>query len=152
MTGWDGGFFGLPLTCECRIYGETENRKNCSYFKKKITKSYLLDKIKELEEENEQLRLELETHKNPLWSTREAERKVNKLADSLADEVKKNGLLNEELNQLRIENERLKSRNNYNLEDCLLEIVELKEEKEQLKKKLESLQKVLHLVECVSDE
>lgn len=152
MTGWDGGFFGLPLTCECRIYGETENRKNCSDFKKKITKSYLLDKIKELEEENEQLRLELETHKNPLWSTREAERKVNKLSGSLADEVKKNGLLNEELNQLRIENERLKSRNNYNLEDCLLEIVELKEEKEQLKKKLESLQKVLHLVECVSDE
>lgn len=58
MTGWDGGFFGLPFTCECRIYGETENRKNCSYFEKKITKSYLLDKIKELEEENEQLRKE----------------------------------------------------------------------------------------------
>lgn len=58
MTGWDGGFFGLPFTCECRIYGETENRKNCSDFKKKITKSYLLDKIKELEEENEQLRKE----------------------------------------------------------------------------------------------
>lgn len=108
--------------------------------------------IIEQREENKQLRLELETHKNPLWSTREAERRVNKLSDSLADEVKKNGLLNEELNQLRIENERLKSRNNYNLEDCLLEIVELKEEKEQLKKKLESLQKVLHLVECVSDE
>lgn len=102
--------------------------------------------MNELYNENEQLRLELETHKNPLWSTREAEKKVNKLADSLADEIKKNGVLNEELNQLRIENERLKSRNNYNLEDCLLEIVELKEEKEQLKKKLESLQKVLHLV------
>ena len=56
MTGFDGGFFGLPLTCECRIYGEAENRKNCSDFKKKITKSYLLDKIKELEEENEQLK------------------------------------------------------------------------------------------------
>ena len=56
MTGWDGGFFGLPFTCECRIYGETENRKNCSYFEKKITKSYLLDKIKELEKENEQLK------------------------------------------------------------------------------------------------
>ena len=54
------------------------------------------------------LRLELDTHKHPLWSTREAERKVNKLADSLADEVKKNGLLNEEINQLRIENMRLK--------------------------------------------
>ena len=56
MTGWDGGFFGLPFTCECRIYGETENRKNCSDFEKKITKSYLLDKIKELEKENEQLK------------------------------------------------------------------------------------------------
>jgi hypothetical protein len=56
MTGFDGGFFGLPFTCECRIYGETENRKNCSDFEKKITKSYLLDKIKELEEENEQLK------------------------------------------------------------------------------------------------
>ena len=59
MTGWDGGFFGLPLTCECKIYGETEGRKNCSDFEKKITKSYLLDKIKELEKENEQLKEEL---------------------------------------------------------------------------------------------
>lgn len=66
--------------------------------------------IEDLEKENEQLRLELETHKHPLWSTREAEKKVNKLADSLADEVKKNGLLNEEINQLRIENMRLKKR------------------------------------------
>ena len=65
---------------------------------------------KTLKEENEQLRLELETHKHPLWSTREAEKKVNKLADSLADEKKKNGLLNEEINQLRIENMRLKKK------------------------------------------
>lgn len=65
---------------------------------------------KELKKENEQLRLELETHKHPLWSTREAEKKVNKLADSLADEIKKNGLLNEEINQLRIENMRLKKK------------------------------------------
>ena len=66
--------------------------------------------------------------------------------------VEENQKLRIAKNDLRIENERLKSRNNYNLEDCLLEIVELKEEKEQLKKKIESLQKVLHLVECVSDE
>lgn len=66
--------------------------------------------ISKLEEENRELRLELETHKHPLWSTREAERKVNKLADSLAEEVKKNGLLNEEINQLRIENMRLKKK------------------------------------------
>lgn len=66
--------------------------------------------LNKLNDENEQLRLELDTHKHPLWSTREAERKVNKLADSLADEVKKNGVLNEEINQLRIENMRLKDR------------------------------------------
>ena len=60
MTGWDGGFFGLPLTCECRIYGETEGRKNCSKFKKRITKSDLLNKIQSLEKENEQLQQEKE--------------------------------------------------------------------------------------------
>ena len=76
----------------------------------KITVSELEDLLNKLYEENEQLRLELETHKHPLWSTREAEKKVNKLADSLADEVKKNGLLNEEINQLRIENMRLKKK------------------------------------------
>lgn len=59
MTGFDGGFFGLPFTCECRIYGVTENRKNCSDFEKKITKSYLLDKIKDLKEENKQLRKQI---------------------------------------------------------------------------------------------
>ena len=59
MTGWDGGFFGLPFTCECRIYGETEGRKNCSKFKKRVTKSDLLNKIQSLEKENEQLKTRL---------------------------------------------------------------------------------------------
>ncbi|MBP5423008.1 MAG: hypothetical protein J6Y78_11260 [Paludibacteraceae bacterium] len=56
MTGFDGGFFGLPLTCECRIYGETENRKNCPQFEKIITRNDLLLRIKELEKEVEQLK------------------------------------------------------------------------------------------------
>ena len=60
MTGWDGGFFGLPLTCECRIYGETKGRKSCSKFKKRVTKSDLLNKIQSLEKENEQLQQEKE--------------------------------------------------------------------------------------------
>ena len=60
MTGWDGGFFGVPLTCECRIYGETEGRKSCSKFKKRVTKSDLLNKIQSLEKENEQLQQEKE--------------------------------------------------------------------------------------------
>ena len=60
MTGWDGGFFGLPFTCECRIYGETEGRKNCSKFKKRVTKSDLLNKIQSLEKENEQLQKDVE--------------------------------------------------------------------------------------------
>ena len=70
----------------------------------------IVDFLNEQDKEIGLLRLELETHKHPLWSTREAERKVNELTDSLADEVKKNGLLNEELNQLRIENMRLKEK------------------------------------------
>ncbi len=59
MTGFDGGFFGLPFTCECRIYGETENRKSCPKFQKKITKNDLFDKINELEKENERLQQEV---------------------------------------------------------------------------------------------
>lgn len=55
MTGFDGGFFGLPFTCECRIYGETENRKSCPKFQRKITKNDLFDRINELEKENERL-------------------------------------------------------------------------------------------------
>ena len=56
MTGWDGGFFGEPVTCDCRIYGVTKGRKSCSKFKKRVTKSDLLNKIQSLEKENEQLK------------------------------------------------------------------------------------------------
>lgn len=56
MSGFDGGFFGLPFTCECSIFGETENRKSCRRFEKKITRNYLFEKIRQLEKENEQLR------------------------------------------------------------------------------------------------
>lgn len=58
MTGWDGGFFGEPMTCECKIYGVTEGRKSCSKFKKKVTKADLLRRVNELEKENEFLRKE----------------------------------------------------------------------------------------------
>ena len=60
MTGWDGGFFGEPMTCECRIYGETEGRKSCSNVKKRVTKCDLLKKICSLKKENEQLQQEKE--------------------------------------------------------------------------------------------
>ena len=60
LTGFDGGFFGLPVTCECRIFGETENRKNCRKFEKKITRAYLFEKIYHLEKENEELKASLE--------------------------------------------------------------------------------------------
>ena len=70
----------------------------------------VVKKLNEQDKEIDLLRLELDTHKNPLWSTREAERKLSEVTDNLADEVKKNGLLNEELNQLRIENMRLKKK------------------------------------------
>ena len=76
----------------------------------KITVSELEDLLNEQDKEIGLLRLELDTHRHPLWSTREAERKLSEVTDSLANEVKKNGLLNEEINQLRIENMRLKKK------------------------------------------
>ena len=62
--------------------------KRAEHFEKKCPKELhnknmyikrLEYKVQKFKEENEQLRLELETHKHPLWSTREAERKVDKL-------------------------------------------------------------------------
>ena len=59
-TGWDGGFFGEPVTCDCRFYGVTENRDNCDKFQRRITiseKVAMLEKeITELKEENKQLK------------------------------------------------------------------------------------------------
>ena len=49
----------------------------------------------QLKEENKMLRIELDTHKHPLWSTREAERKIDELTNLLNDEIKKNARLNE---------------------------------------------------------
>ena len=96
----------------CFINDKIEDRTYAIYndrFKERWSQE-IVDLLNEQDKEIGLLRLELDTHKHPLWSTREAERKVNKLADSLADEVKKNGLLNEEINQLRIENMRLKKK------------------------------------------
>lgn len=56
MSGFDGGFFGLPLTCECAIYGEVENREECKDFERRITKKCLMDKIRMLESEIEMLK------------------------------------------------------------------------------------------------
>lgn len=91
-------------------YGETDLFEWVEDNGEMISTKECVNKLNEQDKEIGLLRLELDTHKHPLWSTREAERKVNELADSLADEVKKNGLLNEEINQLRIENMRLKDR------------------------------------------
>ena len=42
QTGWDGGFFGLPMTCECYHFGNVENRKNCQKFKRPYPKGFEL--------------------------------------------------------------------------------------------------------------
>ena len=41
-TGWDGGFFGEPMTCECYYFGTTENRENCPKFKRPFPKGFEL--------------------------------------------------------------------------------------------------------------
>lgn len=76
MTGWDGGFFGLPFTCECRIYGETEGRKSCSKFKKKVTKSDLLNKIQSLENEHERQNNEIKLLTKKIIELREDLEKI----------------------------------------------------------------------------
>lgn len=97
------------------VFKEHETKNSWSMIKdnqldKPLYIKDVVDLLNAFHEENEQLRLELETHKHPLWSTKEAERKLSEVTDNLADEVKKNGLLNEEINQLRIENMRLKKK------------------------------------------
>lgn len=73
----------------------------------------LCDLLNTLHEENNSLKLELDTHKHPLWSTREAERKVNELTNLLSNETKKNAILLQEINSLRKENMRLKEVRKY---------------------------------------
>ena len=107
--------FTYGETIDYNFFDVFEEKKYLGMVQRDSTK--IVDRLNEqqatitaLKEENEQLRLELETHKHPLWSTREAKRKLIEVTNNLADEVKKNGLLNEEINQLRIENMRLKKK------------------------------------------
>lgn len=59
-----------------RLYDRKIKHKHYDW----LTESHkIVDLLNKLEEENRQLRLELDTHKHPLWSTREAERIVNEL-------------------------------------------------------------------------
>ena len=86
------------------LHKENKNLKDFAQHNYSETKKI----INNLQKENEQLKLELDIHKHPLWSTREAERKINELTNLLSDEIKKNAILLEEINSLRIENMRLK--------------------------------------------
>ena len=78
-----------------------------------LTAKQTVDRLNELHEENTYLKLELDTHKHPLWSTREAERKVSELTVLLSNETKKNAILLQEINSLRKENMRLKEVQKY---------------------------------------
>ena len=76
MTGWDGGFFGEPVTCECRIHGVTKGRKSCSKFKKRVTKSDLLNKIQSLENEHERQNNEIKLLRKKIIELREDLEKI----------------------------------------------------------------------------
>ena len=87
--------------------------------------------LNELHEENTYLKLELDTHKHPLWSTREAERIVNELKEENGQLKNENQKLDEkiclltmdliktksyeqlekELNRIKNDNEKLKNEN-----------------------------------------
>ena len=76
----------------------------------------LVEFLNKQEKRIDDLKLDLELHKHPLWSTREAEKKVAKLIDLLEQEVIKNNSLLTENNSLKIENMRLKELRNMRLE------------------------------------
>ena len=88
-----------------RLYDRKIKHKHYDW----LTESHkIVDLLNKLENENRQLRLELDTHKHPLWSTREAERVVN---------------------ELKKENEQLKQRNNRQYEQLgrLYNLIEQKD-------------------------
>ena len=76
MTGWDGGFFGEPVTCECKIHGVTKGRKSCSKCKKRVTKSDLLNKIQSLENEHERQNNEIKLLRKKIIELREDLEKI----------------------------------------------------------------------------
>ena len=97
----------------------------------------LVDDNERLKKENIDLKVELDTHKHPLWSTREAERIVNEL-EKENDELKQsNNMLREELStqsnrEIGLEHDygELQHRNSQLVE----KYNELEQENEQLKK------------------
>ena len=118
MTGWDGGFFGLPFTCECRIYGETEGRKNCSEFKKRVTKSDLLNKIQSLEKENEQLKKECKIAVDEMINDyKKLEKENEKLIQKKCLPCELVNLQTREIDKLKKENRELRQKLDFYLLD-----------------------------------
>jgi archaellum component FlaC len=97
LISYDGDYFGLHKPSDIRslvnvvnyIVDENEQLKQSlqnkmdsdAYWEKKAKEKIkeLETEIKRLKKENTNLRFELDTHKHPLWSTREAERIVNEI-------------------------------------------------------------------------
>lgn len=75
--------------------------------KEKITVSELEDLLNEQQDKISELEEELERSSAFIIEQRKENKKLSEVTNNLANEVKKNGLLNEEINQLRIENMRL---------------------------------------------
>lgn len=111
-----------------------------------LNESEVVDLLNKLYEENEQLQKQLEQTDLALHRSHLQVKKLKDENGQLKNYFKKRAeCSNFQINKLKEEIAELQ-------EDNVDTIVELSKENEQLKKKLESLQKVLHLVECVSDE
>ena len=85
-------------------------------------------------------------------TNKQVERKLNELAEENEQLKLVISKLDEDNTYYIVENRRLKEKYDYDIEDYRQSNAELKEENKVLKKKLESLQKILHIVECVSNE
>ena len=89
---------------ECVI--EVDNRHDACKICNLLNKQD--ERIQELENENRMLRVKLDTHKHPLWSTREAERVVNELEEEDKQIKQKIKELKKEIERLKEDNKSLR--------------------------------------------
>lgn len=130
----------------------------------------IVNLLNELAEENEQLkreltslRVELDTHKHPLWSTREAERIVNELKEE-NEQLKHDATILIQANQdYRKENEQLKSKlfdcelelehNKESVDDAYCELIQVKKENERLNEQNQKLQfNIIDMLDFVKEK
>lgn len=128
-------------------YAYTVSNGKCEFvlWEDKNDTQKICDWLNELQTEKSELsQKNIDLLEDKIRSVKEFEKCIDTLMAKIAEQkiiIEQQSFLESKITTLEKENKRLKSRNNYNLEDCLLEIAELKEENEHLRQSVEYWQK-----------